>query len=101
MTNDLETDVSLTCFGLEHRRSVLAVVVNIHEAKTHLSKLLKRVVTGEEVIIAKSGHPIARLLPYEEVLAERQPGSAKGKIIIAEDFNAPLPDELLDAFEGK
>ena len=79
----------------------MSVVVNIHEAKTHLSKLLKRVMAGEEVVIAKSGHPIARLLPYEAPQAARQPGSAKGKIRIADDFNAPLPDDILDAFEGK
>lgn len=78
----------------------MTVVVNIHEAKTHLSKLLKRVVAGEEVIIAKSGQPIARILPYESAPVERKPGSAKGKIWIADDFNAPLPDDLLDAFEG-
>ncbi len=79
----------------------MTVIVNIHEAKTHLSKLLQRVVAGEEVVIAKSGHPIARLLPYEQRQAERTPGSAKGKIWMAEDFNAPLPDDILDAFEGK
>ena len=78
----------------------MTVVVNIHEAKTHLSRLLKRVVAGEEIVIAKSGHPIARLLPYETPQAERQPGSAKGKIRIADDFNAPLPSDILDAFEG-
>jgi prevent-host-death family protein len=78
----------------------LTVVVNIHEAKTHLSKLLKRVVAGEEIVIAKSGQPIARLLPYASAPAERQPGSAKGKIWMADDFNAPLPDDILDAFEG-
>lgn len=78
----------------------MTVIVNIHEAKTHLSKLLKRVVAGEEIVIAKSGQPIARLLPYASVPAERQPGSAKGKIWMADDFNAPLPDDILDAFEG-
>lgn len=79
----------------------MTVVVNIHEAKTHLSKLLKRVVAGEEIVIAKSGQPIARLLPYEAPQAERQPGSAKGKIWMADDFNAPLPPDILNAFEGK
>jgi prevent-host-death family protein len=79
----------------------VTVVVNIHEAKTHLSKLLKRVLAGEEVVIAKSGQPIARLLPYDVPGATRIPGSAKGKIWIADDFNAPLPDDILNAFEGQ
>jgi prevent-host-death family protein len=83
------------------KESGLTVVVNIHEAKTHLSKLLKRVVAGEEIVIAKSGQPIARLLPYETPQVERQPGSAKGKIWMADDFNAPLPPDILNAFEGK
>lgn len=79
----------------------MATIVNIHEAKTHLSKLLHRVLAGEEIIIAKSGKPIARLLPVSQKPAQRRPGSAKGKIWIAPDFDAPLPDHMLEAFEGK
>jgi len=79
----------------------MTVTVNIHEAKTHLSRLLLRVLAGEEIVIAKSGAPIARLVPYKSQPAERKPGSAKGKIWIAPDFTAPLPADLLDAFEGK
>ena len=79
----------------------MTVTVNIHEAKTHLSQLLQRVIAGEEVIIAKSGSPLARIVPYEQKPQPRVPGSAKGKIWIAPDFNAPLPDDILDAFEGK
>lgn len=79
----------------------MTVVVNIQEAKTHLSKLLKRVADGEEVVIAKSGNPIARLVAYDALQAERRPGSAKGQIWMADDFNAPLPDDVLDAFEGR
>jgi prevent-host-death family protein len=75
--------------------------VNIHDAKTQFSKLLQRVLAGEEIVIAKAGAPIARLVPYEQKPTHRIPGSAKGKIWIARDFNAPLPNDLLDAFEGK
>ena len=74
--------------------------VNIHDAKTHLSRLLQRVVAGEEIVIAKAGKPVAKIVPYAESVVDRVPGTAKGKIWIAEDFDAPLPDDLLDAFEG-
>jgi prevent-host-death family protein len=73
--------------------------VNIHEAKTHLSKFLARVEEGEEVIIAKAGKPIARLVPIEKQTARRLPGSAKGKVVIAPDFDAPLPEHVLKEFE--
>ncbi len=73
--------------------------VNIHEAKTHFSKLLAHVQEGEEVIIAKAGEPVARLVPIKEQPTKRVPGSAKGKIAIASDFNASLPDTALDWFE--
>ena len=75
--------------------------VNIHEAKTHLSRLVEEVSTGVELTIAKAGKPLARLVPIKPPKRERQPGFLKGKIRIASDFDAPLPDELLDAFEGK
>ena len=72
--------------------------VNIHEAKTHLSRLLARVSLGEEITIAKAGKPIARLVPIQQKLKERVPGTDKGKIWMAPDFDAPLPDEILDEF---
>jgi prevent-host-death family protein len=75
-------------------------MVNIHDAKTHLSKLLQRVIAGEEILIAKSGKPIAKIIPFEQHPEPRTPGSAEGKIWIAPDFNDPLPDDLLNAFEG-
>lgn len=78
----------------------MPVQVNIHEAKTHLSKLLARVQEGEEVIIAKAGRPIARLVPMIERPTKRVPGSAKGKVVIAPDFDAPLPEAVLREFEG-
>jgi prevent-host-death family protein len=78
----------------------MTLTINIHEAKTHLSKLLQRVMMGEEIIIAKSGQPVARLVPFTQTTARRSPGSAEGQIWIAPDFDAPLPPDLLNAFEG-
>jgi len=77
----------------------MALQVNIHEAKTHLSKLLARVSAGEEVIIARAGKPIARLVPITERPQKRVPGSAKGRVFISPDFDAPLPESVLEAFE--
>jgi prevent-host-death family protein len=75
--------------------------VNIHEAKTHLSKLLEEVSKGKEVVIAKSGKPMAKLSSISPVRPVRKPGFLKGKIKIAENFDAPLPHDLLDTFESK
>ncbi|MBC7106556.1 MAG: type II toxin-antitoxin system Phd/YefM family antitoxin [Firmicutes bacterium] len=77
----------------------MPVQVNIHEAKTHFSKLLARVKEGEEVVIAKAGTPVARLVPITERPVRRVPGSAKGKVSIGADFNEPLPENVLEAFE--
>ncbi len=77
----------------------MSMTVNIHEAKTHLSKLLVQVANGEEVIISKAGKPIARLVPITEKPKKRTPGSAKGKVIIEKNFDAPLPKHILKAFE--
>jgi prevent-host-death family protein len=71
--------------------------VNIHEAKTHLSRLLERVAMGEEVVIAKAGTPVAKLVPLKRGGGFKF-GSAKGKIVIADDFNDPLPKEIEDLF---
>ena len=74
------------------------MTVNIHEAKTHLSKLLQRVAMGEEIIIAKAGKPVARLSAYGENLLQRTPGQDSGSVSIPEDFNDPLPDDILEEF---
>jgi prevent-host-death family protein len=66
--------------------------VNVHEAKTHLSKLLQRVMNGERFIIAKAGKPVAILAPIEAAPEARTPGNDAGKIIINSDFDAPLPE---------
>ena len=73
--------------------------VNIHDAKTHLSAILKRVESGEEILIAKSGHPIARISPLSPVSGKRQPGSAKGRLVVSETFMDPLPHDVLKEFE--
>ena len=74
--------------------------INVHEAKTHLSQLLEDVAQGEHIVIAKAGKPIARLSPLEMTTPTRKRGLLKGKIRIANDFDAPLPADLLAAFEG-
>jgi len=66
-------------------------VVNVHEAKTHLSKLLARVARGEEITIAKAGHPVAKLVPLPKKRARRVPGTAPG-IWMSPDFDEPLPE---------
>jgi prevent-host-death family protein len=75
--------------------------VNVHEAKTHLSRLLERVAAGEEITIARAGRPVARLVPYREQRGERKPGTLKGKIWMSADFDDPLPEEILAAFRGE
>jgi prevent-host-death family protein len=67
-------------------------IFNIHEAKTHFSKLLERVLNGEEVIIAKAGKPVARILPVIDQTKPRVPGIDKGKIVILSNFNDPLEE---------
>jgi prevent-host-death family protein len=77
----------------------MARTVNIHAAKTHLSKLLEDVETQrEEIVIARAGRPVARLVPLETA-PPRRFGSWKGRIDIADDFDAPLPPDVLAAFE--
>ncbi len=73
--------------------------VNIHEAKTHLSRLLARVAAGEEVIISKAGRPIARLVPIRTRKAKRVPGQDEGRIWISEDFDEPLPPDVQSLFQ--
>jgi len=74
--------------------------LNIHDAKTNLSRLVDEVNAGDELVIAKAGKPMARLVPIKKAMSARKPGFLKGKIRIAADFDAPLPEELQTAFEG-
>lgn len=71
--------------------------VDIHEAKTHLPRLLDRVKQGEEIVIAKAGKPVAKLVPYREQSKPRAPGYWRGRVRMAEDFDA-LPDEVAAAW---
>ncbi|HEX5098147.1 MAG TPA: type II toxin-antitoxin system Phd/YefM family antitoxin [Polyangiaceae bacterium] len=75
--------------------------INIYAAKTQLSQLVRRVADGEEVVITRNGQPVARLVPVAQRAVTRKLGTLAGTIRIGEDFDAPLPAELLDAFEGK
>jgi len=74
--------------------------VNVHDAKTHFSRLLTRVESGEEIIIAKAGKPVARIVPLSGQTQLRVPGTAKGRIVIKKDFFEPLPEEVLKNFEN-
>jgi len=77
--------------------------INIQEAKTNLSRLLSRVQLGEEIVIANRGVPVAKLVPIPMKAVQRRAslGMDAGRIVMAEDFNAPLPDDVLGAFEGE
>ena len=75
--------------------------INIHEAKTHLSRLLEQVAGGEEIVIAKAGKPIARLVPLDAPPKKRQLGLLKGKLNVPNDFDAPLTEGELRLFEGR
>jgi len=72
--------------------------INVHEAKTQFSKLLKRVEAGEEVVIARGGRPVARLVPFERP-SQRAFGTDRGRFRVPEDFDAPLPEHVLASFE--
>ncbi len=73
--------------------------VNVHDAKTHFSRILSRVESGEEIVIAKTGRPVARIVPLSEKISRRTPGSAKGLVVIKKGFFEPLPKSILDDFE--
>jgi prevent-host-death family protein len=74
--------------------------VNVHDAKTHFSRLITRVQSGEEIIIAKAGKPVARIVPLSDKAGKRVPGTARGRIIIDRSFFEPLADEVLKDFEN-
>ncbi len=75
-------------------------MVNIHEAKTHLSRLIARAVDGEEIVIAKAGRPVAKLVGLTRPVGRRELGQARGKIVIHDDFDAPLPEDVRRALGG-
>lgn len=75
--------------------------INVHDAKTNFSRLLDRAQEGEEFVIAKAGKPVARLGPLRAARQSRRLGILSGRFKIPDDFNAPLPDGLMRAFEGR
>jgi prevent-host-death family protein len=77
------------------------IIYNLYEAKTSLSRLVDRAANGEEIILSKAGKPLAKLVPFNRSPAPRQPGGWEGKVRIAEDFDAPLPEEIQAAFESR
>ena len=79
----------------------MSTTVNIREARTHLSRLLEEVAGGAEVVIARAGKPVARIVPISPTRRPKRLGLLKGQIRIPEDFNAPLPPDLLDRFQGR
>ncbi len=80
---------------------VVRETVSLYDAKTHLSSLVERAAEGEEIVISKSGKPKARLVPLDDVRPQRRPGQGRGCWTLREDFDAPLPDDLIAAFEGR
>ena len=76
-------------------------IANIHEAKSQLSKLIEAALAGEEIIIAKAGKPLVKLIPYHEQAEPRMPGGWEGKVFMSDDFDEELPDDLLAQFTGK
>jgi prevent-host-death family protein len=77
----------------------MAETVNMHHAKTQFSKLIERVQRGEEIVVAKAGKPVARIVPLARPRRPRVPGRGRGTFTISDDFDAPLPAEILDAIE--
>ena len=75
--------------------------VNIHQAKTQLSKLVERAAAGSEIVITKAGEPMAKLVPLVTTNRVRKLGILKGKIKIPDDFDAPLPAKVIAGFEGR
>lgn len=75
--------------------------VNLYEAKTTLSKLVERAAAGEEIVIAKAGRPLARLMPLAKPKGERQLGLLAGQVVMGDDFDDPLPEDIMAAFRGE
>ena len=79
----------------------MSKAINIHEAKTHLSRLVEQAAAGREIIIAKAGKPLARLVPLAVPVRPKKFGLLKGQIKVPDNFNAPLDIETLALFAGK
>lgn len=98
--DNAELDTILVKLTKQKLRGAVAII-NLYEAKTSLSRLVERAAAGEGIIIAKAGKPKARLVPLAGHAEPRQPGGWEDKVWIAEDFDEPLPADILAGFEGK
>ncbi|MEM8723321.1 MAG: type II toxin-antitoxin system prevent-host-death family antitoxin [Cyanobacteria bacterium P01_G01_bin.39] len=76
-------------------------ISNIHQAKSQLSKLIESALAGEEIVIAKAGKPLVRLIPYQEDKQPRNPGGWEGKVVMNDDFDDELPANILQGFMGE
>lgn len=85
---------------MPRKPKVVREAVSLYDAKTHLSALVERANAGAEIVIMKSGRARARLVPMDNEPVLRVPGRGKGAWRVSADFDAPLPDDILDAFEG-
>ena len=83
----------------KNKRVIVRETVALYDAKTHLSSLVDRAAEGEEIVISKSGRPKARLVPLGDVHPRREPGKGRGQWSVEDDFDAPLPKDVLDSFE--
>jgi len=79
----------------------MSTILNIHEAKTHLSRIVDDVAAGAEIVVAKAGKPMARLVPLSSAPRPKKLGLLKGRIKVPDDFSAPLPADALDGLEGR
>ena len=78
----------------------MSTIINIHEAKTHLSRIVEDVAAGAEVVIAKAGRPMARLVPLESAMDKKSLGQLRGRLVVPDDFNTPLPPDVAASFEA-
>jgi prevent-host-death family protein len=77
------------------------ITINVDAAEGHLARLLEQVEAGEELVLARAGKPVARMVPMHQPDEPRRPGALAGRIHIAEDFDAPLPESILRGFRGE
>ena len=87
--------------GHIHIGTFVTPIVDIHAAQTQLARLLAAAIAGEDVIITRAGKPIARLIPIAEAQPPRRLGTLDGKLTVPDNFDDPLPADILDAFEGR
>lgn len=93
--------VKVVYISLMARKRVIRETVSLYEAKTQLSRLVDRAAAGEEIVISKSGRPLARLVPLEDTRALRVPGRGRGGWRLRKDFDAALPEEVVRDFEAR